>query len=124
MRILSIGLMAAVAILGIALRPAPAHAASFDCGRATKADEVAICRNPQLSALDSEMGGLWYAWSRVPMLMGGTGARMDEAQAFLARRAACGRSTSCLTAAYRARIEDLHREIAAAMQDYQHFVTG
>jgi len=106
------------------LLPAQAQAASFDCARATKADEIAICRNPQLSMLDSEMGGLWYAWSRVPMLMGGNGARMDAAQAFLARRAGCGRNVACLTAAYRARIEELHRDIANTMRDFQRYVSG
>jgi uncharacterized protein len=115
---------AAAGLTGAFLIPASAQAASFDCARATKADEVAICRNPRLSEMDSEMGGLWYAWSRVPMLMGGNGARMDEAQAFLARRAACGRNTFCLTAAYRARIEALHRDIANAMHDFQRYVSG
>lgn len=114
----------AAGLAGAFLFQAPAHAASFDCARATKADEAAVCRNPRLSELDSEMGGLWYAWSRVPMLMGGNGARMDEAQAFLARRAACGRNTACLTAAYRARIEELHREIANAMREFQRYVNG
>jgi uncharacterized protein len=113
-----------VGLAGVFLVPASANAASFDCARATKTDEVAVCRNPHLSELDSEMGGLWYAWSRVPMLMGGNGARMDEAQAFLARRAACGRNTACLTAAYRARIEELHRDIANAMHDFQRYVSG
>ena len=116
--------MLAIGVLGLTLLPAPAHAASFDCARATKADEIAVCRNPQLSMLDSEMGGLWYAWSRVPMLMGGNGARMDEAQAFLARRAGCGRNIACLTAAYRTRIEELHRDIANVMHDFQRYVSG
>jgi uncharacterized protein len=119
--------MIGIAAAGLAaafLLPAPAYAASFDCARATKVDEVAVCRNPRLSELDAEMGGLWYAWSRVPMLMGGNGARMDEAQAFLARRAACGRNVACLTAAYRARIEELHSDIANAMHDFQRYVSG
>jgi uncharacterized protein len=115
---------AAAGLTGAFLIPGPARAASFDCARATKADEVAICRNPRLSEMDSEMGGLWYAWSRVPMLMGGNGARMDEAQAFLARRAACGRNTACLTAAYRARIEALQRDITNVMHDFQRYVSG
>jgi uncharacterized protein len=115
---------AAAGLTGAFLVPAPAQAASFDCARATKADEVAICRNPRLSEMDSEMGGLWYAYSRVPMLMGGNGARIDEAQAFLARRAACGRNTACLTAAYRARIDELHRDIANVMHDFQRYVSG
>jgi uncharacterized protein len=118
-------IFAALASLGATLLlPPPVRAASFDCARATKADEIAICRNPQLSMLDSELGGLWYAWSRVPMLMGANGARMDAAQAFLARRAACGRNVPCLSAAYRARIEELHRDIAAAMREFQHYVSG
>src|ERR1051325_474595 len=105
-------IMAASLCLASALLiPSRAQAASFDCARARAADEMAICRTPALSALDSEMGGLWYAYVRVPMLMGGNGARRDEAQAFFPRRAACGRNVACLTAAYRARIEELHRDI-------------
>ena len=117
-------LAAALGLAAAFLVPAPARAASFDCARATKADEITICRTPALSQLDSEMGGLWYAYSRVPMLMGGNGDRGDEARAFLARRAACGRNVACLTAAYRARIEALHRGIEEAMRDYARFVTG
>jgi uncharacterized protein len=121
---LRIGLAIASIFLGLTLLPAPAHGASFDCARATRPDEIAVCRNPRLSELDSEMGGLWYAYSRVPMLMGGNGARMDAAQAFLARRAACGRNPVCLTAAYRARIEELRRDIAGAMREFQRYVSG
>jgi uncharacterized protein len=102
----------------------PASAASFDCARARSADEVTICRTPALSALDSEMGGLWYAYSRVPMYMGGTGARRDEAQAFLERRRACGRSASCLTAAYRARIAALRRGIDESMRIFFRLQNG
>jgi len=102
----------------------PAHAASFDCFRARSPDEVTICGNPRLSALDSEMGGLWYAYSRVPMLMGGNGDRGDEARAFLARRRACGANVACLAAAYRSRIEELHRGIDAAMHEFERFVFG
>lgn len=102
----------------------PAAAASFDCSRARGADEVAVCGTPSLSNLDSEMGGLWYAYSRVPMLMGGNGSRGDEARAFLDRRRACGRSVTCLTSAYRARIAELHQGIDAAMQDYFRMLHG
>ena len=102
----------------------PAHAASFDCVRARSPDEVTICGNPRLSALDSEMGGLWYAYSRVPMLMGGNGNRGDEARAFLARRRACGANVACLAAAYRSRIEELHRGIDDSMREFARFVTG
>jgi uncharacterized protein len=106
------------------LLPSPVHAASFDCAHATRPDEATICRTPSLSALDSEMGGLWYAYSRVPMLMGGNGDRGDAARAFLARRAACGRNIACLTAAYRARIRDLRGGIDGAMEEYQRLQNG
>lgn len=109
---------------GLMLAPASAAAASFDCSRARAADERVVCANPTLSALDSEMGGLWYAYSRVPMLMGGNGARMDEAREFLARRRACGRSVACLERAYRDRIAALRRGIDGAMEQFGDFIHG
>ena len=102
----------------------PATAASFDCGRARAADEVTICRTPSLSALDSEMGGLWYAYAKVPMLMGGNGNRGEEARAFLERRRACGRSVACLTMSYQARILELHAGIDSAMAEYFRLMHG
>ena len=117
-----IGLAFAITFAALALMPSRAQAASFDCSRARKVDEVAVCRNPHLSALDSEMGGLWYAYSRVPMLMGGNGARMDQARAFLARRAACRANLPCLTAAYRDRIAELRLGIDRAMAGFRRYL--
>lgn len=117
-------LAAAILCAGAAFLPAPARAASFDCGRARAADEIAVCRSPTLSALDSEMGGLFYAYARVPMMMGGSGARRDDAQAFLARRRVCRADTACLAAAYRARIAALKRGIDGAMGDYRRLWSG
>ena len=117
-------LLTPAALLGAAFLATPAQAASFDCARARAADEVAVCRTPSLSNLDSEMGGLWYAYSRVPMYMGARGARMDEAQAFLTRRRACGRNTTCLAGAYRARIAELHRGIDDSMQIFFRLQNG
>jgi uncharacterized protein len=94
------------------------RAASFDCAKAAKPDEHAICANLDLSALDSEMGGLWFAFSKVPMLMGGNGARMDDAQAFLQQRAQCGNNLACLRPLYHARIAALKQEISQAMDNY------
>lgn len=93
----------------------PAEAASFDCARAGAPDEIAVCRNPALSALDSEMGGLWYAYSRFPFAMGSSGARRDDAQAFLARRRACAGNVTCLTRAYTDRIATLRDGVARAI---------
>jgi uncharacterized protein len=115
---------AALATLIAALFAMPAQAASFDCARARSADEVTVCRTPTLSALDSEMGGLWYAWSRVPMLMGGNGNRGDEARAFLDARRRCASNIGCLGTIYRARIAELHHSLDAAMAEYFRLLHG
>ena len=101
-----------------------AEAASFDCGKASTPDERAICANPDISALDSEMGGLWFAYSKVPMLMGSNGARMDDAQNFLQQRAQCGATLTCLRPLYRARIDVLKQSIIRAMDDYSRLQNG
>ena len=112
--------LALVATLLVASTPiAPASAASFDCSKATRPDEFAVCANPDLSALDSEMGGLWYAYNAFPFLMGMSGARRDEARAFLQNRAACGANVPCLRAAYVARNQMLKTQITQAMQSCQ-----
>jgi len=113
-----------LAAFGTLFLASPAAAASFDCGRARAADEVTVCRTPSLSALDSEMGGLWYAYSRVPMLMGGSGDRAGDARAFLDRRRACGASVACLTSAYRARIAALREGLDASMQEFFQMMHG
>jgi uncharacterized protein len=107
-----------------ALPVGKAEAASFNCARARAADEVAVCHNATLSSLDSEMGGLWYAFSRVPMLMGENGNRRGDEQAFLDRRRRCRSNITCLTATYRARIGQLHTGIDGAMAAYSHIVLG
>lgn len=112
------------AFAGALFLASPAAAASFDCSHARAADEVTVCHTPALSNMDSEMGGLWYAYSKVPMLMGGNGNRGDEARAFLERRRACGRNVACLTGAYRARIAELHRGIDASMQEFFRMQNG
>ncbi|GLQ57325.1 lysozyme inhibitor LprI family protein [Devosia nitrariae] len=109
--------LAALALFA-ALIALPSQAASFDCSKAEKPDELAICGNPELSALDSQMAGLWYAYAKVPMLMGGSGARHDEAEAFLDARATCGGNVQCLEKAYDERIKTIESEIDAAMQSY------
>lgn len=114
----------ALGLAGTVLLHTPGRAASFNCSRAKSADEVAVCANPGLSALDSEMGGLWYAYSRVPMLMGGNGNRNDEAQAFLSTRRACGGNVGCLTRAYRGRIGVLRKEIDASMAQFSRLQNG
>lgn len=93
----------------------PAQAASFNCAKASAPDEVAICQNPALSERDTEMAALWFAYNKVPMLMGANAARRDGATDFLKLRAACGSDTACLNRVYEARITALRAEISLAM---------
>jgi uncharacterized protein len=99
---------------------APASAASFDCKNARMPDEIAICRNATLSTLDTEMGALWFSYSRVPMAMGSNGARRDDAERFLRDRAACKADTACLTGLYRVRNTQLRHDIDGAMTSILH----
>jgi uncharacterized protein len=105
-----------LALLAVAARPV--QAASFNCAKATKPDEKAICDSTKLSDLDVEMATLYRVRMELPMLMGARGAAQDEQRAFLAQRGNCGAGVACLQAAYAARIAVLNQTIKAAMQDY------
>ena len=119
-----IAILLLAGVAGLCLAPGSAQAAGFDCAKASAPDERAVCADPQLSSLDSEMTGLWYAYSKVPMLMGGNGERQTEADEFLATRRQCGADTACIGRAYAARIEALQNDISSAMQGFQQFVWG
>jgi uncharacterized protein len=112
---------ATVASLGFAaavLTSTAAGAASYNCARATKPDEIAICHSRTLSELDVKMAALYGVRMKLPMLMGSRGAAGDEQVEFLARRASCGADVACIGAAYQQRIDVLNKAIDAAMQDY------
>lgn len=86
----------------------PASAQSFDCAKATHADEGAICASGSLSALDDEMSAL-YDDIMARALMGTRGEVRDSQRAFLDERRSCGANVGCLTALYDQRIADLRR---------------
>jgi uncharacterized protein len=96
----------------------PAHAASFDCRKAQHADETAICASRTLSELDVQMAALYGVRMQLPMAMGARGAAQDEQMQFLADRAACGATATCLADTYRSRIAALQATLAAGMHDY------
>ncbi|MGX1196718.1 lysozyme inhibitor LprI family protein [Parvibaculum sp. MBR-TMA-1.3b-4.2] len=101
--------------------PSTASAASFDCARAAAPDETTVCRTPDLSALDSEMGALWFAYKQMPLgTMGVLNARREDAQAFLQTRKICGSNVDCLRSAYRARIAVLKDNIRQASDYYRY----
>ena len=43
------------------------QAASFDCNKATTETEIAICSDPELSALDELMGVVWRIETRTTL---------------------------------------------------------
>lgn len=86
--------------------PARACAASFDCNTARTPIEHAICADPQLSALDSELA---LAYQNAMKGQGDAGDQLRAAQrAWLKSRVAAGKvDTAALKNAYRARIDEL-----------------
>jgi uncharacterized protein len=105
-------------LASLALIAGPAQAASFNCAKAAKPDEKAICDSTKLSDLDVEMATLYRVRMELPMLMGARGAAQDEQRAFLMQRDKCGNRVACIEAAYTARIAALNKTISVAMQDY------
>lgn len=116
-KLLALGVML-VAVGSSPIGWTTAIAASFDCSAASTADEKAVCANADLSSLDSEMSGLWFGYKAMPLLMGASGDRQDQADAFLKSRAACGSDTACLTKLYNARIATLQSNITWAVKNY------
>jgi uncharacterized protein len=92
---LSLGLMA--------MLPAPGHAASFDCAKASTVIEALICRDPGLSQLDDRLAAA-YAAVRA---QSGNSAQLSSAQrAWLVRRNQC-QTAACVSDAYSARLGEL-----------------
>ncbi|USQ96366.1 lysozyme inhibitor LprI family protein [Caulobacter sp. RL271] len=85
----------------------PAAAASFDCAKAHKADERAICANRALNDQDVRMDQL-YGITRHLVPMGGRGAIMDDQRVWLKSRASCGANRACLARSYDDRIRQLN----------------
>ena len=90
----------------IALLPAAAHAASFDCTAARSPIEHAICNDAQLSALDSQLADTYRA------ALNKHGADTDALKAaqrdWLKQRAPSGQiDVAALKEAYRTRIDEV-----------------
>jgi uncharacterized protein len=83
-----------------------AHAQSFNCRYARTPDEVAICEDARLSALDERLSNRFFRLRDT--LYGPDRARLDRDQAaWLNARHQCGSAPACIAAAYRARLSEL-----------------
>lgn len=98
-------------VLGLALAPAAAQAASFDCTLPDlKPDEAVICATPDLDDADVRMVTT-YDLLKGLFAMGMRGAMQDDQVAWLAERQACGADADCIRSAY-------DRRMAALMAIY------
>jgi uncharacterized protein len=85
------GLAAGAVVMGLGA-DGGARAASFDCAKAATPSEVAICGDPTLSALDSQLGAAYAL-----RVAADPGLRPLERGWILVRNAGCGKDADCLT---------------------------
>lgn len=90
----------AVAIVCLSLLPFVASAVSFNCNRATKAAEFAVCANYELSQLDDELA---EAYHRVASF-GCKELKRNKQIDWLKVRNKCKSNVSCLRNRYQERI--------------------
>lgn len=83
-----------------------AQAASFDCTRARRADEVAICGNRSLEDADVKMSTTYNLVLQL-VAMGMRGDLRDSQTAWLRERGRCGGNANCIAQSYRARTQRL-----------------
>jgi uncharacterized protein len=86
-----------------------ALAASFDCQKAQRPDEHAICASRELSEMDVEMA-VRYEMLTGLVAMGTRGDMQEEQRQWLQQREHCGSDQACLTKAYTSRIQVLKNE--------------
>ena len=88
------------------LLPLAAQAQSFNCRYARSPDEVLICQDGRLGALDERMSGIYFRLRNG--LYGGARANLEAEQAgWLRSRQSCGRDAGCIADSYQQRIREL-----------------
>jgi uncharacterized protein len=101
----------------------PAQAQSFNCRYAKTADEVLICQDARLAALDERLATV-YARLR-QQLFGAQRKRLEQSQAlWLKQRRDCGRDVACITQLYEERVQALTAQAALPKQVGECVVTS
>jgi uncharacterized protein len=85
--------------------------APIDCSKATSAAERTICGSYALGQAEARMATLFSIATSL-VAMGQRGSIQDAQRQWLETREACGRSVTCLSKAYDARIHELDGIIA------------
>jgi uncharacterized protein len=94
-----------------------AHAASFDCAKATSAQEKAICGSPDLSTADDQMAAAYKAWLAAAPASWAAAIRQNQAIWLHTRNTGCPASDTstpvaqCLAQVYQERIAELKQNV-------------
>jgi uncharacterized caspase-like protein/uncharacterized protein len=87
---------------------APQVKPGFDCAKPRSPAEVAVCRNPELAALDQELNRLYTQKQKEPGFFFFGRQRLQHAQRhWLRNRDTCAGDVSCLKVQYQAAIQHL-----------------
>lgn len=105
----AVGLLAAVSVAPEVTAQDTLKAPSFDCKKASTADEKGICDNFSVAWLDRQLA---RAWTEALQRVGGQGeGQLRSSQsAWLASRRGCGSDGPCLLDQYMARLQALTSE--------------
>ena len=87
---------------------APQVKPSFDCAKPRSPAEVAVCNNPELAALDQELGRLYTQKQKEPgFFFFGRQRLLHSQRHWLRNRDTCAGDVACLKVQYQAAIEHL-----------------
>lgn len=83
---------------------------SFDCHTNTSLTEQVICANEDIAELDQQMAQLYFQVANDTTGRYYRRLKGDQ-RAWLSERSGCGANVRCLRSTYRARIDELEREL-------------
>jgi uncharacterized protein len=90
------------------LLSASSEAQSFNCGRARSADEITICSDRQLSAMDERLAAVFYQLRARADGLRRASLQRSELD-WLSSRMRCGENVQCIAWHYSRRTEQLDR---------------
>ena len=98
-----------LAFLTLLVLPFAAHAASFDCVKASSPAEKTVCAHADLSTLDSDLNA---AYNTALSAAATPTTLRDTQRSWIKQRDACGTNVDCLQHVYNERLERLHTVVS------------
>ena len=92
--------------LGVWALSVPAWSQAFNCSFAKQPDELTICRDDSLKALDEQMADRFFKIRQQLSIDGQVQLKAGQKD-FLSRRKFCGTDGDCIEGMYRERLETL-----------------